>query len=928
MSNTEVQGLIVSLEARTTQLERGLKRAQEAQKKASEAMERRAKKSANEIVTSYDGVGARISAGLKSVALPKIGAGVVGAVAGMSLGAIIGETKQLASSIAEIGSNATMAGVSFKAFQEWSYVAEQTRIPIDAITDGLKEMSLRADEFAATGAGSAAEAFQRIGLSPEEAKIRLQDPSALLVEIIERTRSLGDTAAGIRIFDELFGGQGGERMVALLKNGSVNVKSLIAEANKLGMVLDDDIINRATEIDAQFNKISRTIELNMKGAIVKATFALEDFFDRFNDKSEQNARNQELYIKTIRASKERITRELKQAEEASAAMPQNAFLTGDVERLNAALADLERQEADAQTALDKLTGSAKGASGTLPNLTGGVTSAGAAAAKSAKNFKDFAEGLRELSKEVPELAAKMEDLDARTKIEETYRATVAKAGSHQEIAEAKRLKDQAIKALDDKPVREAASGGILDLIAQVEGTRGKRNYNETLDYGRWTGGPVNLTGMTLDEIDALQSQMLADPKNRATYGGKGSSAVGRYQITRSTLRDLRGDLGLEGSEYYTPELQDRLAQELLRRRGPNPDALRNEWEGLRRVDDSTIMGALDGTNLPPVDRNTEAQAASAQRASEATNALIASLEAEMNALQMTAEQRRAAEILRHAGANATDEEREKIIRLNETLYQEEAARERANAAADYQKQVLSGFISDLRNGTSAADAFANVLNKLADRIQDELLDALFSLNDASGSGSGSGNIFSNLMQAFGGAGEATPNTGAGSAGGSGEGFAAAANVAMTVLRAFIGFDSGGWTGPGTKYQPAGIVHADEFVFSKEAVRRLGVGNLDALHTRAKRGAVSGFAEGGLVGGRQVEKAATTVIERSESTTSRLSGASFSINSPVTVNATGGTPEQNADLAQRVSEQHERMLREVIRHELINQMRPGGMFKST
>jgi tape measure domain-containing protein len=53
-----------------------------------------------------------------------------------------------------------------------------------------------------------------------------------------------------------------------------------------------------------------------------------------------------------------------------------------------------------------------------------------------------------------------------------------------------------------------------------------------------------------------------------------------------------------------------------------------------------------------------------------------------------------------------------------------------------------------------------------------------------------------------------------------------------------GFADGGYTGPGGKYQPAGVVHAGEFVFTKEQTSRLGVGNLYAL--------ARGYANGGFV----------------------------------------------------------------------------------
>lgn len=53
------------------------------------------------------------------------------------------------------------------------------------------------------------------------------------------------------------------------------------------------------------------------------------------------------------------------------------------------------------------------------------------------------------------------------------------------------------------------------------------------------------------------------------------------------------------------------------------------------------------------------------------------------------------------------------------------------------------------------------------------------------------------------------------------------------------FADGGYTGDGGKYQPAGIVHAGEFVMSKEATNRIGVGTLNRM--------LKGYADGGYVG---------------------------------------------------------------------------------
>lgn len=62
------------------------------------------------------------------------------------------------------------------------------------------------------------------------------------------------------------------------------------------------------------------------------------------------------------------------------------------------------------------------------------------------------------------------------------------------------------------------------------------------------------------------------------------------------------------------------------------------------------------------------------------------------------------------------------------------------------------------------------------------------------------------------------------------------------------FDVGGYTGPGGKYTPAGIVHADEFVIRKESRARFERENPGVLDYLNKHGKIPGFANGGLVAG--------------------------------------------------------------------------------
>ncbi|CQR03724.1 putative phage tail protein [Yersinia mollaretii] len=83
-------------------------------------------------------------------------------------------------------------------------------------------------------------------------------------------------------------------------------------------------------------------------------------------------------------------------------------------------------------------------------------------------------------------------------------------------------------------------------------------------------------------------------------------------------------------------------------------------------------------------------------------------------------------------------------------------------------------------------------------------------------------------------------SGAASAGaGAASGAASSASTgAMGMSTSFRAYDVGGYTGDGGKFEPKGVVHGGEFVFTKEATNRIGIDNLYKM--------MRGYADGGLV----------------------------------------------------------------------------------
>lgn len=181
--------------------------------------------------------------------------------------AVVAMTNKIVESAAE----AETAGVSFEEFQKLRYVADKNLVSVEALTDGLKEMQLRADEFAVTGKGSAAEAFARIGYSAEQAKEALKDPAAMFEEVIDRIGKL-DKAAQIRVADEIFGGTGGEQFVRMLDGGAEGIRRLKAEFVANGGVISQESLERAKAFKQAMTDLQTAIQRVAVSVLIDSGF--------------------------------------------------------------------------------------------------------------------------------------------------------------------------------------------------------------------------------------------------------------------------------------------------------------------------------------------------------------------------------------------------------------------------------------------------------------------------------------------------------------------------------------------------------------------------------------------------------------------------------------------------------------------------------
>jgi tape measure domain-containing protein len=323
---------------------------------------------------------------------------------------------------------------------------------------------------------------------------------------------------------------------------------------------------------------------------------------------------------------------------------------------------------------------------------------------------------------------------------------------------------------------------------------------------------------------------IADAAGAMAAGvGRAAAAVQRFSEAFERFIGLKPELGAVAQEPLIVDVNGKV----LSGGGPAQSVIEAQREAQR----GRALGALPPAVKPvslkqfPIDDDEEtggggrAAAGRAQRISDyerevqALNRRTAALNLDISTFGQSAEAISRAKIeqqllnaLQKDGVTVSDEQRGKIAELAQAYTETEArlktmkdTQAAQNELTKFAGQAISSFFSDVvSGGKNAEQALMNLTKRLADAAFQAVLLGEGPLAKVFGT-RGGGGFLGGLLKGF-------------------------------------GFADGGYTGSGGRNEPAGIVHGGEYVFSKAAVEKLGVRNLDAMHRRAR-----GFASGGYVG---------------------------------------------------------------------------------
>ncbi len=281
---TDLQRLIVSMEARSAKLERDLAKAQ-----------RSATTTANNIQSRFDRLNGGLMAGFGRLAsaLGAIGIGVGIASLPGTISSIVNEASGLAKSADRIG-------ITTDRLQELRHTARLADIDVGELDKSMTIFGRNIGQ-ATQGQGELVKVLSANNIALRDQEGRVRSTSDLLDDFADLMKNAGSDAERLRLATIAFG-RGGAGMVTALRDGSQALRDTAQEARDLGLVLDEDLLRDAERIGDDWTRLTTRMSTAFKGFVLATVSGVDAIIDSLNtlDKR-QNLGGLESSLMDVRA---------------------------------------------------------------------------------------------------------------------------------------------------------------------------------------------------------------------------------------------------------------------------------------------------------------------------------------------------------------------------------------------------------------------------------------------------------------------------------------------------------------------------------------------------------------------------------------------------------------------------------------------------
>lgn len=183
---------------------------------------------------------------------------------------------QVLQSVTNLADTADKLGLTTDRLQELRFAAEQTGVASNTLDMAMQRFTRRLGE-AAQGGGELKGVLDQYGISVTDSAGRTRDQAAVLGELAEVIRKADSDAERLRIAFKAFDSEGAA-LVNVLRDGRAGLERWSQAARDAGVVMDADLIQKAREINAEWETLIETIGVKAKGAIISFIAAVREGF--------------------------------------------------------------------------------------------------------------------------------------------------------------------------------------------------------------------------------------------------------------------------------------------------------------------------------------------------------------------------------------------------------------------------------------------------------------------------------------------------------------------------------------------------------------------------------------------------------------------------------------------------------------------------
>lgn len=195
--------------------------------------------------------------------------------------ALISLTIESAAYADEILTQSVVTGLSAEALQEYQYAAELVDVSLDTLTSSQAKM-IRSMDAARRGSKEQAEAFDKLGISVQNADGTLRDAQEVFGDVIDALGDISNETERDAIAMTIFG-RSARDLNPLIKAGSDGLRELTQEAHDVGYVMGEEALDALGAVDDQLQRMNRSGEALKNHIAVGMAPAVENLMKKGTD---------------------------------------------------------------------------------------------------------------------------------------------------------------------------------------------------------------------------------------------------------------------------------------------------------------------------------------------------------------------------------------------------------------------------------------------------------------------------------------------------------------------------------------------------------------------------------------------------------------------------------------------------------------------